>query len=126
MSVTNGQPASDGVRGSSCHWLIHYLIDQPTHSNFWRTRHVEIDGHEFPFSRGVSFYEFDADGKMLKARDVVEGSVKPGTATLRVIGVLAPLVRKLGPRASPAFLPAAAVWSFYAGIFADSLFFNAP
>lgn len=78
-------------------------------------RHVEIDGHEFPFSRGVSFYEFDSDGKMLKARDVVEGAVKPGTATLRAIGVLAPLMRKLGPRASPAYLPTAAAWGFYAG-----------
>ncbi len=79
-------------------------------------RHVEIDGHEFPFSRGVSFYEFDSDGKMLKARDVVEGAVKPGSSTLRAIGVLAPLMRKLGPRASPAYLPTIAAWSFYAGL----------
>ena len=78
-------------------------------------RHVEIDGHEFPFSRGVSFYEFDSGGKMLKARDVVEGAVKPGSSTLRAIGVLAPLMRKLGPRASSAYLPTFAAWSFYAG-----------
>ena len=76
---------------------------------------MEIDGHEFPFSRGVSFYEFDASGKMLKARDVVEGAIKPGSSTLRAIGVLAPIMRKLGPRASPAYLPTVAAWSFYAG-----------
>ena len=31
-------------------------------------RHVEIDGNEFPFSRGVSFYEMDGSGKILRAR----------------------------------------------------------
>ena len=53
---------------------------------------------------------------MVKARDVVEGAVKPGTSTLRAIGVLAPLMRKLGPRASPAYLPTVTWWSFYAGM----------
>lgn len=46
--------------------------------------HVEIDGNIFPFSRGVSFYEMDSEGKILKARDVVEGAVKPGTGALQV------------------------------------------
>ena len=54
---------------------------------------------------------------MVKARDVVEGAVKPGTSTLRAIGILAPIIRKLGPRASPAYLPAVGWWSFYAGMF---------
>ncbi len=35
-------------------------------------RHVEIDGHEFPFSRGCSFYEVDDDGLITSARDLVE------------------------------------------------------
>ena len=46
--------------------------------------HVEIDGNIFPFSRGVSFYEMNSDGKILRARDVVEGAVKPGTGALQV------------------------------------------
>lgn len=46
--------------------------------------HVEIDGNIFPFSRGVSFYEMDSEGRILRARDVVEGLSKPGTGALQV------------------------------------------
>lgn len=34
---------------------------------------------------------------------------------MQAIGVLAPLIRQLGSRANPEFLPAVAVWAFYAG-----------
>ena len=47
-------------------------------------RHVDLNGNEFPFSRGVSFYEVDASGKIVAARDLVEPAVKPGSSALLV------------------------------------------
>lgn len=47
-------------------------------------RHVEVDGNEFPFSRGASFYELDSEGRIVYARDLVEPAVKPGSAALWV------------------------------------------
>lgn len=78
--------------------------------------HVELEGvAQFPFSRGVSFYETDAEGRIVFARDIVEPTLKPGAASLKAISVLAPLVRRLGPAADPANAPlgAAAMGAFY-------------
>lgn len=48
-------------------------------------RHVELEGGiEFPFSRGVSFYEINEQGKIVFARDIVEPAMKPGGAALKV------------------------------------------
>jgi hypothetical protein len=47
-------------------------------------RHVELDGNEFPFSRGVSFYEVNEQGQIIFARDIVEPTIKPGAAALQV------------------------------------------
>lgn len=47
---------------------------------------------EFPFSRGVSFYEVNSDGQIVFARDIVEPAIKPGNAALQGISVVAPLV----------------------------------
>ncbi|KAK9828791.1 hypothetical protein WJX72_002086 [[Myrmecia] bisecta] len=82
--------------------------------------HCDIDGHEFPFSRGCSFYEVNEQGLIVSGRDLVESAVKPGGAALQALRLLAPLVRMLGPNANPAKLkelPIAAglVWAFYAG-----------
>jgi hypothetical protein len=51
------------------------------------------------------------------ARDLVESAIKPGSSTLRVLGLVAPLLKTLGPGASPKSLPVAAalVWAFYFG-----------
>ncbi len=38
----------------------------------------------FPFSRGCSFYTLNQQGQIAKARDLVEGSVKPGASALKV------------------------------------------
>ena len=78
---------------------------------------------EFPFSRGVSFYETNDAGQIVFARDIVEPTFKPGAAALGAISVIAPLVRRLGPAASPAGiarLPLAAgamgaAWVYYLG-----------
>ena len=43
-----------------------------------------MDGNEFPFSRGASFYEIDAQGRIMYGRDLVEPAVKPGSAALLV------------------------------------------
>jgi hypothetical protein len=61
-------------------------------------RHVEIADEqgratEFPFSRGVSFYEVNDRGQIVFARDIVEPAVKPGAAALQGITIVAPLVR---------------------------------
>ncbi|KAG2435174.1 hypothetical protein HXX76_007258 [Chlamydomonas incerta] len=86
------------------------------------TWHVECgDGVVFPFSRGCSFYTLDpATGQIVGARDLVESSMKPGSASLKLLGALTPLIRKLGPNADPSNLKrlpiaAAGVWAFYAG-----------
>lgn len=95
----------------------------------------------------ASFYELDSEGRILYARDLVEPALKPGSSALLVglesmarfsrmlclrhavahmlpaaqgLKLLAPIVRKLGPRANPAMLKelptrAIAVWLFYAG-----------
>ncbi len=47
-------------------------------------RHCEIAGSEFPFSRGVSFYEVNSDGLIVAGRDLVESAAKPGGAALKV------------------------------------------
>ena len=67
--------------------------------------HVELEGvAQFPFSRGVSFYEINTDGQIVFARDIVEPTFKPGAAALQGISVIAPLVRRLGPAADPSNL----------------------
>ncbi|KAK9856460.1 hypothetical protein WJX84_004852 [Apatococcus fuscideae] len=63
--------------------------------------HCEIQGSEFPFSRGCSFYEVNAAGKITRARDLVESALKPGSLALQALALLAPVVRKLGPKANP-------------------------
>ena len=49
-----------------------------------RCRHVDLSGNEFPFSRGVSFYELDDSGRIVAARDLVEPAIKPGSSALLV------------------------------------------
>ncbi|KAI8473351.1 MAG: hypothetical protein J3K34DRAFT_519018 [Monoraphidium minutum] len=80
--------------------------------------HVECgDGVRFPFSRGCSFIRLNEAGQIVSVRDVVEPSVKPGDSTLKLLGTLTPLIRKLGPAADTANLgPAinsAALWATY-------------
>ena len=47
-------------------------------------RHVQLNGFEFPFSRGASFYEVTDAGQILYGRDLVEPAVKPGSSALFV------------------------------------------
>eukprot|EP00879_Flechtneria_rotunda_P020166 GHRR01021207.1.p1 GENE.GHRR01021207.1~~GHRR01021207.1.p1 ORF type:complete len:250 (+),score=70.72 GHRR01021207.1:159-908(+) len=83
--------------------------------------HVQCGhGIDFPFSRGCSFITLNEQGKMLTVRDVVEPAFKPGDQTLMLLGGLTPLIRKLGPKANPAYLKqlpiaSAAVWALYIG-----------
>lgn len=51
-----------------------------------QSRHVDLGEHEFPFSRGCSFYEVDNNGKIKAARDIVEQAIKPGSSALYVSG----------------------------------------
>lgn len=82
--------------------------------------HVEVNGIKFPFSRGASFYKVNDDRKISFVRDVVEPALKPGHAALRILTVVTPIVKKLGPRASPEGLKQLPIasglwWGFYAG-----------
>eukprot|EP00891_Asterochloris_glomerata_P006569 jgi/Astpho2/6569/fgenesh1_pg.00100_%23_6_t len=82
--------------------------------------HVDLNGNEFPFSRGCSFYEVNDEGKITAARDLVEPPFKSGAAALQAIALLAPVIRKLGARADPGNLKkvplsAVALWAFYVG-----------
>lgn len=47
-------------------------------------RHLELNGVEFPYSRGVSFYEVNDDGKITSARDIPEPTIKPGDSAIYV------------------------------------------
>ena len=51
---------------------------------------MDLAGNEFPFSRGVSFYEVNDDGKITSARDCVEPALKPGASALQVRIALRP------------------------------------
>ncbi|CAL5220468.1 g2491 [Coccomyxa viridis] len=82
--------------------------------------HVELNGYEFPFSRGASFYEVTEQGQILYGRDLVEPAVKPGSSALLALKLLTPLIRKLGPNANPGKLKELPVkgglmWAFFAG-----------
>ncbi|KAL0017854.1 hypothetical protein WJX77_002987 [Trebouxia sp. C0004] len=89
--------------------------------------HLELNGEDFPYSRGLSFYEVSDDGKITSARDIPEPTIKPGDSAIYAIKTLTPLVRKLGPKANPAnlkILPPAAIaaWAFYIGYIGIVLF----
>ena len=45
---------------------------------------MDLEGNEFPFTRGVSFYELDAEGRMRRGRDLLESPIKPGRPVLFV------------------------------------------
>ena len=45
---------------------------------------MDLGEHEFPFSRGCSFYEVNDNGLIIAARDIVESTIKPGGAALYV------------------------------------------
>lgn len=83
-------------------------------------RHVELDGvAEFPFSRGVSFYEINDRGQIKFARDIVEPTLKPGSAALGGISLVAPLVRQLNQtRWDPDSFAALSMAGFYAAYIA--------
>ncbi|KAL4437246.1 hypothetical protein ABPG75_004385 [Micractinium tetrahymenae] len=98
--ITEGDPRRCGVR-----WHVEIADESGT-------------SVQFPFSRGVSFYETNNQGQIVFARDIVEPAIKPGGASLGGISVVAPLVRKLGPKADPAILKtlplaSGAMWLFY-------------
>ena len=45
---------------------------------------MQLNGFEFPFSRGASFYEVTEAGQILYGRDLVEPALKPGSSALFV------------------------------------------
>ena len=47
-------------------------------------RHLELNGVDFPYSRGLSFYEVDDEGKITSARDIPEPTIKPGDSAIYV------------------------------------------
>ena len=91
--VCSGCPKSPGILGhesmhppgcalSEC---LPVVKESSQMSCLWAIRrHVELEGHEFPFSRGVSFYEVNERGQIIYARDLVEPTFKPGDSALLV------------------------------------------
>ena len=47
-------------------------------------RHLELNGVDFPYSRGLSFYEVNDEGKITSARDIPEPTIKPGDSAIYV------------------------------------------
>ncbi|MGD1953429.1 MAG: nuclear transport factor 2 family protein [Leptolyngbyaceae cyanobacterium] len=68
------------------------------------TWHVELDGITFPNGRGVSFYRFSPDGKLMYARDCVEPAIKPGKTAFAIIRLVTPIVRYWLGRQKPSEL----------------------
>ena len=58
--------------------------------------HVESNGQPLPFTRGVSFYTFNADGKIETGFDMVEPSIKPGDASLALLSLASKVLKLLG------------------------------
>lgn len=94
---------------------IKFVVDDITESDerkcgvLW---HVELESEkdglvDLPFSRGCSFYVLNEQGEISFARDIVEPAIKPGESALKGINTVAPLIRKLGNRANPAFVVSA-------------------
>jgi len=82
--------------------------------------HVELtNGTVMPFSRGASFYKVNDEGRICKARDLVEALPKAGDAAFGVMKAVTPLIRMLGERGitlkSQALAGSAiGMWAFYA------------
>ena len=55
--------------------------------------HVEANGKQLPFTRGVSFYRFNADGEICFGFDCVEPSFKPGSASLALLSIASKLLK---------------------------------
>lgn len=51
-------------------------------------RHLELNGVDFPYSRGLSFYEVNDEGKIVSARDIPEPTIKPGDSAIYVMPLL--------------------------------------
>lgn len=58
--------------------------------------HVESNGSPLPFTRGASFYTFDSDGNINTGFDLVEPSIKPGSASLAVLSLASKVLKLLG------------------------------
>ena len=50
-------------------------------------RHLELNGVDFPYSRGLSFYEVNDEGKITSGRDIPEPTIKPGDSAIYVSSV---------------------------------------
>ncbi|GMH40577.1 hypothetical protein BSKO_08481 [Bryopsis sp. KO-2023] len=100
---------------------IRFVIDDITDGDDQRVGvlwHCEVNGVEFPFSRGVSFYRVE-NGRIKFGRDIVEPTFKPGHGAIKVLSLITPIVKKLGKNANPSILKklpiaAGAMWLFYA------------
>lgn len=67
--------------------MLATLLQDIVWNSCWQgCRHLELNGVEFPYSRGVSFYEVDDDGKITSARDIPEPTIKPGDSAIYVRG----------------------------------------
>jgi hypothetical protein len=60
------------------------MTPQVSPSDHMQNRHVQVDGSQFPFSRGVSFYTVNDQGQITSGRDCVEPAIKPGSTALLV------------------------------------------
>ena len=58
--------------------------------------HVENNGTPLPFTRGVSFYTFNADGQICSGFDLVEPSLKPGSASLALLSLVSKVLKAIG------------------------------
>ena len=58
--------------------------------------HVESNGNQLPFTRGCSFYKFNAAGEICSGFDLVEPSLKPGDATLALLSLASKVLKLLG------------------------------
>ena len=58
--------------------------------------HVESNGSPLPFTRGCSFYKFNAAGEICSGFDLVEPAAKPGDASLALLSLASKVLKLLG------------------------------
>ena len=93
-----GRAAVQGLFTESCQAVpedFQFVIDDIVGDDLavGITWHVELNGITFPNGRGVSFYRFSPDGKLMYARDCVEPAIKPGKTAFAIIRLVTPIVR---------------------------------
>lgn len=90
---------------SACDDRIRFVVEDVTDGDPTRvgvTWHLEVEGVEVPMTKGLSFYRVNpAEGRISYVRQSPEHFVRASGAAVPWLNVAAPVLRALGPAATP-------------------------